>query len=55
MRELTPTEYGRVIAALQAYAEDHPDADEADEYNALAELFTHHRVLIETADPEEGA
>lgn len=50
MRELNRTEYGRVIAALQEYGNDHPDAEEADEYHALAELFTRHRVLIETAD-----
>lgn len=47
MRELTAQEAGRIIAALEAYGDDHPDAEEAGEYFALAELVAENAVYVE--------
>lgn len=51
----TPTELdaqscGLIAAALEAYAEDHPDQATADQCTELAEQVTTHRVLLAEQD-----
>lgn len=47
MTELSAADCGRIIAALEAFATEHPDPVEEEAYAALADRIAECRVILE--------
>lgn len=55
MPELSAEDCGLIMAALEAYAQDHPDHATAERCDALAELVATHGVTLTEHAPADDA